>query len=65
MKTKDLTETQVVEMPKCNICGDEAVYDGKTVMGPWSYMCQDDFEFFGVGLGTGKGQRLILIEEGK
>lgn len=59
---KDMTEARVVEIPKCNICGEDAVYDGKTVMGPWSYMCQDDFEFFGVGLGTGRGQRLVLVE---
>jgi hypothetical protein len=31
-------------------------------MGPWSFMCQDDFEFFGVGLGTGLGQRIVLVE---
>jgi hypothetical protein len=56
---KDMTETRVVEIPKCDICGEDAEYDGKTVMGPWSFMCQADFEFFGVGLGTGRGQRLV------
>jgi hypothetical protein len=39
-----------------------AAYDGKTRMGPWGYMCEECFEKFGVGLGVGRGQRLILRE---
>lgn len=39
----------------CDMCGDEAVYDGKSKMGPWAYMCQDCFDRNGVdtpGLST-------------
>jgi hypothetical protein len=62
MKTKNTAETKVAKIPKCNICGEDAEYDGKTTMGPWAFMCQADFEFFGVGLGTGLGQRLVLAD---
>jgi hypothetical protein len=44
---------------KCNFCEtDEAAYDGKTIYGPWAFMCHNCFEAFGVGLGLGKGQKL-------
>jgi hypothetical protein len=43
----------------------EAKYDGKTVHGPWAYMCEEHFEAMGVGLGTGRGQRLIVGERPK
>lgn len=58
-----MKEARVVEMPKCDICGAEAAYDGKTTMGPWAYMCQEDFKWHGVGLGTGLGQRLVLVSD--
>ena len=58
---KNKTEVKMIEIPKCDICGEDAEYDGKTTMGPWSFMCQDDFECFGVGLGTGLGQRIVLV----
>ena len=31
--------------------------DGKTQMGPWAIMCDAHFERYGVGLGTGLGQK--------
>lgn len=43
---------------KCNFCEGEAAYDGKTIYGPWAFMCPNCFEAFGVGLGLGKGQKL-------
>lgn len=43
----------------------EAKYDGKTVHGPWAYMCEEHFGAMGVGLGTGRGQRLIVGERPK
>jgi len=44
---------------KCNFCEtEEAAYDGKTIYGPWAFMCHNCFEAFGVGLGLGKGQKL-------
>lgn len=40
-----------------------AMVDGKTRSGPWANMCEDCFDRFGVGLGTGRGQRLLLRGE--
>jgi hypothetical protein len=37
-----------------------AEYDGKTTEGPWAYMCGAHYSKYGMGLGTGVGQRLIL-----
>jgi hypothetical protein len=61
-------EVKVAKIPDCDLAGrggahDEpipAVYDGATKMGPWAYMCSDCFRNFGVGLGIGRGQKLIL-----
>ena len=52
--------TRVEKKPRCDFCGSEAKYDGKTKLGPWAYMCEICFEKFGIGLGTGKGQKLIV-----
>lgn len=45
----------------CNICKETLVgkpfVDGKTMMGPWADMCLKCHRFYGVGLGTGKGQK--------
>lgn len=61
------TEVKVAVIPDCDIHtyemgtpGVPAAYDGKTVYGPWANMCEDCFVRLGVGLGTGRGQRLIL-----
>lgn len=61
------TEVVVSEIPDCDICKQRnhtrpAVVDGKTIHGPWANMCEDDFQAFGIGLGTGRGQRLIKRE---
>ncbi|MEU4217188.1 DUF4314 domain-containing protein [Actinoplanes sp. NPDC026623] len=37
-----------------------ARYDGATRQGPWAYMCDGCFMAHGVGLGLGRGQRLLL-----
>lgn len=50
--------TYIDKLPKCNFCGAEAHYDGRTTSGPWAYMCEADFKKHGVGLGVGRGQRL-------
>ena len=49
----------------CDFCQQEgkkveAAYDGATQFGPWAYMCDLHFMLFGRGLGTGRGQRLIV-----
>lgn len=48
------------KLPTCDICSDvQATYDGKTVKGGWAYMCYDCFVLLGVGIGLGRGQKLI------
>lgn len=62
---------RVAKIPDCDLwekygMHDEkvpAAVDGATVMGFWAYMCQDCFKRFGIGLGTGKGQQLILAKD--
>jgi len=57
---KPHTSVKVSYLPICNICKQRpAKYDGKTTRGPWANMCQKCFENYGVGLGLGKGQKLI------
>ena len=59
------TEVKVSTSKYCDIhkmLGEDqklALYDGKTKDGPWAYMCEDHFKSHGVGLGTGRGQKLI------
>ena len=60
------TEVEVTRLPKCDICHHDeqvvtdATYDGKTKRGPWANMCDRHFKSDGIGLGTGRGQRLVL-----
>lgn len=45
---------------QCDICHgpiDEWFVDGKTRFGPWGDMCKQCFGMYGIGLGTGKGQK--------
>jgi hypothetical protein len=56
-------EAVVSKYPQCDFCTQEAHYDGKTTQGPWAYMCDNCFKEHGVGLGTGRGQRLVLAKE--
>lgn len=57
---------KVSQLPTCDVCkldgaDTPAAYDGRTVMGPWAYMCEAHWQSHGVGqLGTGSGQRLVL-----
>jgi len=55
----------VSELPPCDFCVEEGVdrpahYDAATKMGPWANMCEEHFRQYGIGLGTGRGQRLVL-----
>ena len=61
------TEVYVTKLPECDVHkyergtpGVEAVYDGKTIRGPWANMCEECFGTHGIGLGTGRGQKLIV-----
>lgn len=65
----DGTTAVVAALPKCethtmvsprDTSEPLAAVDGKTVIGPWAMMCSSCWERIGVGLGTGRGQRLIL-----
>jgi hypothetical protein len=62
-------------LPDCAFCSGAAIgiapnaytihvparYDGATRgYGPWAYMCRRHFKSAGVGLGVGRGQRLVL-----
>lgn len=62
------TEVKVARIPDCDICKyvdrptnkiEPAAYDGKTKDGPWANMCETHFQQYGVGLGTGRGQKLV------
>ena len=67
---KDITKESAVsndtapdtDISKCDFCSRKATYDGKTTAGVWAAMCQEHFEENGIGLGLGKGQRLIPEE---
>ena len=56
------TEVKVPVLPPCDFCtdGTKATYDAKTKQGPWAYLCEDHYQRVGLGLGTGRGQRLIV-----
>jgi len=59
------TTAAVAALPACDLCGDGtvAVYDSRTLQGPWGYLCEAHWQSHGVGqLGTGHGQRLIVRE---
>jgi hypothetical protein len=62
-----MSDTVTVKaLPGCSFCtrgGHPAAYDGVTRLGTWAYMCDGHFAAYGVGLGTGKGQRLILTTD--
>lgn len=35
---------------KCDFCKSVALYDGKTKMGPWAFMCREHFDRYHCGL---------------
>ena len=52
----------------CDICTKpykQVMYDARTSMGGWGNLCQICFNRYGVGLGTGKGQRYSKQENGR
>ena len=57
-------EVNVPELHKCQICKwRDALYDAKTKSGRWGFLCEYCFQEHGIGLGLGKGQKLIIEEE--
>lgn len=56
------TNTNTYERTKCDGCKrQDALYDAKTKLGCWAYLCQDCFEVNGVGIGLGLGQKMEPI----
>ncbi len=58
-------EAYVSSLPLCDICDHTdgpiyAQYDARLTIGSWADVCEKHFKAYGVGLGTGKGQRLIV-----
>lgn len=59
----------VDELPPCGLCvrvgrATKARYDAKLCLGgAWAYVCGMHFAIYGLGLGTGLGQRLLLFGE--
>lgn len=68
-------EVVVDTLPDCDFCKhqknrsgegtvNKAAYDASiSGSGSWAYLCEQHFAQYGVGLGTGRGQRLVLREE--
>lgn len=56
----DGTKVVVPKLPRCDFCKDPAHFDAKTRMGPWASMCLVHFQIYGIELGVGKGQELVL-----
>jgi hypothetical protein len=52
------TSVKVQQLPSCDFCGSTAQYDAATSFGPWANMCEPHFKQYGLGLGTGRGQKL-------
>ena len=62
-------QVEVTRLPPCDFCNQndagvvkevaDARYDGKTIYGGWANMCPEHFDLYGLGLGTGVGQRLV------
>jgi len=63
-------EINISEFPNCQVCKENGInrkakYDARSRHGWWAYMCESHYDQIGIGLGTGKGQKLILKVEGK
>lgn len=67
----DHKTVEVDTLPNCDFCDSERVFapyvkfpkaefDGRTITGAWANMCPKHFREYGVGLGLGKGQKLIV-----
>lgn len=55
------TKAYVPSLPACDLHHDRrALYDFRTLTGTWMYGCPACFAMYGRGLGTGKGQFLIV-----
>ena len=60
---RDGTWVPVDSLPNCDLCDRTASYDAKTSAGPWGNLCEAHYRQYGIGLGTSRGQRLVLREK--
>lgn len=70
--TNDISSVTVDKLPYCDLClawkpiGSRDVlahYDARMKnSGTWAFMCEEHFLSHGVGLGLGRGQRLVVAE---
>ena len=66
MSKNDHTKTVISEPKFCDFCKQNGVtrhakYDAKvTIATGWANMCQGHFDLYGIGLGLGVGQELIV-----
>ena len=60
-----VTDTHVdhINCDFCHTSCDYAYVDGRTLRGPWANMCLNCHVIYGVGLGTGKGQKFVCREK--
>jgi glutaredoxin len=56
-------KVEVLTIPRCDFCTEAARYDARTSLGPWAYLCAAHYARYGIALGLGWGQELILKEE--
>ena len=63
--------TKALNPPKqCDICRKDlksgaAFYDGRIMRGTWAWMCQECWQWYGTGLGTGFGQEYDSVTNEK
>jgi hypothetical protein len=60
---EDEKASKIPKIPKCDICLSDgrdgpAVYEAKTVYGPWAFLCQKCFDEVGISLEMGLGRKL-------
>ena len=63
MLKKKGTEIELSIIPKCNLCSNQAGYDARTVNGFWAYLCETCYAKYGIGLGLGRGQKIVKAKE--
>lgn len=54
------TYVKVARIPPCDICGEDAIFDAKTMYGPWANLCHKHFKQQGCRVGPGFGQALVV-----
>ena len=59
-KETEIPAAVLCDFEPCKVDKVQAHYDGATAMGPWAYICESHYRQYGIGLGLGLGQRLII-----